>query len=327
MAGEDGVAAEAASSDDHILGAVRPGDGGAEGDEHGADAGVDGFAVELGAGDLADGAVELFGVGEVDGFDGGDGLGGDGVGVELDVHGDAGEDAELGAGVVAVNVGGGVGLGVAGVLGVGEDGGVGGTALHAAEDEVAGAVDDAAEAGDLVAGDALENAGNDRNAAGDGCSVDELDVMLRGYFGEGGAAVGDELLVGGDDGLARGESAREPAFDGLEAAHELDDDVDVGGEDVGDGVGPDGGLRDELRGGGGAFALDAAIEDVGELDAGEVLRVENAGDGAADGAEAEEGDLDGSECGGGLLRRRSLSGGHAFVNPRDALGGTWWSGQ
>ena len=80
-------------------------------------------------GDLADGAVELLGVGEVDGLDGGDGLGGDGVGVELGVERDAREDAELGAGVEAVDIGGGVGLGVAELLRVGEDGGVVGAAL------------------------------------------------------------------------------------------------------------------------------------------------------------------------------------------------------
>ena len=140
--------------------------------------------IELRAGDLADGAVEFLRVGEVDGFDGGDGLGGDGVGVELGVHGDAREDAELGAGVEAVDVGGGVGLGVAQLLRVGEDGGVVGAGLHAAEDVVAGAVDDAAEARHLIAAEALQHAGDDGNSAGDGCAVDELDVVLRGEFGE-----------------------------------------------------------------------------------------------------------------------------------------------
>lgn len=144
VAGEDDVSAEAAADYYHILRAVGPGDGRGHGDQHGGDAGVDGGALKLRAGDLTDGAVELFGVGEVDGVDGGDGLGGDGVGIELGVHGDAGEDAELGAGVVAIDVGGGVGLSVAELLGVGEDGGVGGTGLHAGEDVVAGAVDDAA---------------------------------------------------------------------------------------------------------------------------------------------------------------------------------------
>ena len=79
---------------------------------------------KLRAGDLADGAAELLGVGEVDGLDGGDGLRRDGVGIELGVHGDAREDAELGARVEAVDIGGGVGLGVAQLLRVGEHGGV-----------------------------------------------------------------------------------------------------------------------------------------------------------------------------------------------------------
>ena len=35
VAGEDDVAAEAAGGDDHVLGAVRPGDGRLERDQHG----------------------------------------------------------------------------------------------------------------------------------------------------------------------------------------------------------------------------------------------------------------------------------------------------
>ena len=141
------------------------------------------------------------------------------------MHGDAGEDAELGAGVEAVDVGGGIGFGVTELLGVGEDGGVVGASLHAGEDVVAGAVDDAAEAGDLVAAEALKHAGDDGDSAGDGCSVDELDVVLGGEFGEAGAAIGDELLVGCDDGFAGGDGLAEPRFGWVEAAHQLDDDI------------------------------------------------------------------------------------------------------
>jgi len=158
----------------------------------------------LGAGDLADGAAELFGVGEVDGGDVGDGLRGDVVGVDFGAEGDAGEDAELGAGVEAVDVGGGVGFGVTEGLGFFEDFGVVGSGFHGAEDEVAGAVDDAADAGDLISAEALRHAGDDGDAAGDGCSVEELDAFGGGEFEEAGAAVGDELLVGGGDVLAGG---------------------------------------------------------------------------------------------------------------------------
>ena len=105
VAGEDDVAAEGTVGDDHVERTVRPGDGRGEWDEHGGDAGVDDFSVELCAGDLADGAVELFGVCEVNGRDGADGLRADEVGVEFYIERDAGEDAELGAGVVAVDIG------------------------------------------------------------------------------------------------------------------------------------------------------------------------------------------------------------------------------
>ena len=96
-----------------------------------------------------------------------------------------------------------------------------------------------------VAAETLQDAGDDGNSAGDGCSVDKLHVVLRGEFGEAGAAIGDELLVRRDDGLARGERLAEPALGGVEAAHQFDDDVDVGVEDVVDVLGPDrrGGTR------------------------------------------------------------------------------------
>ena len=149
VTGEDDVAAELAADDDHVLRAMRPGDGRGERHQHGRYAGVNGRAVDLRTRDLADGAAQLLRVGEVDGVDSGDGLGGDSVGIELGVESDAREDAEFGAGVVAVDVGGRIGLGVAELLRVGEDGGVVSAGLHAAEDVVAGAVDDAAEAGDL----------------------------------------------------------------------------------------------------------------------------------------------------------------------------------
>ena len=43
-----------------------------------------------------------------------------------------------------------------------------------------------------------------------------------------GADVGEQLLVGGDDGLAVGERGEHELARGLDAADDLDDDVDVG---------------------------------------------------------------------------------------------------
>ena len=225
-------------------------------------------------------------------FDGGDGLGGDLVGIELGLEGDAGEDAELGAGVEAVDVGAWVGFGIAEGLRVGEDVGVVGSGFHAAEHVVACAVEDAADAGDVVGGLAVEEAGDDGDAAGYGCSVDELDGVSFGEAQEACAAIGDELLVGRDDGFARGDGGADPGFGGLEAAHELNDDVDFGGEDIVDVPGPDGVGGDVLCGGRSALALDVAVVDVGQFEAGVLPCREHAGDGAAYGSEAEDGYLD-----------------------------------
>jgi hypothetical protein len=302
VAGEDDVATELAAGDDHVLGAVGPGDGRGFGDEHGADAGEDlrrsvggiRFGFDLGAGDLADGAAEFFGVGVVERGDVRDGLGGDVVGVELGVEGEAGEDAELGAGVKAVDVGGGIGFCVAEGLGCLQDFGVVGSGFHGGEDEVAGAVDDAGDAGDAVAAETLGHAGDDGDATGDGCAVEELHVVLCGEGEESGAAIGDELLVSGDDVFAGSEGRAQPAFDGVEAAHELDDEVDVGGEEnVFDAVGPDGVGEDEAGAFVGALAGDVAIEDVGDAEAGVGGGCEDFGEGGADGAEAEEADAEG----------------------------------
>ena len=129
------------------------------------------------------------------------------LGVELEVQRAAGEDAELGARVEAVDVGGGVGLGVAGGLGLGEGLGEAGAGLHVREDEVAGAVDDAGDARDAIALQALQDGGNDGDATGDGRVEEQLRAVLASEFGERGAAIGDELLVRGNDGDASGERA------------------------------------------------------------------------------------------------------------------------
>ncbi len=101
----------------------------------------------------------------------------------------------------------------------------------------------------MVATEALEHPGNDGDATGYGCVMDEVDVVLGGKPGEACSAIGDELFVGSDDGFAGGDGLAEPGLDGVEAAHKLDDDIDVGGEDGVDVLGPDGVFGDELCGG------------------------------------------------------------------------------
>ena len=98
-------------------------------------------------------------------------------------------------------------------------------------------------------------------------TMDELDVVLLGQAGERGSAVGDELLVGGDDGFLPEVRARriQPSI-GVETADEFDDDVHVGAEDLVDRFGPDDIPGDGFGGVGGALAFDVAVVDVGELD-------------------------------------------------------------
>ena len=54
--------------------------------------------------------------------------------------------------------------------------------------------------------------------------------MLAGEGGELRTVLGDQLLVGRDDGFSRGQGARDPVVRGVDAADQLDDDVGVGGE-------------------------------------------------------------------------------------------------
>ena len=79
----------------------------------------------------------------------------------------AGQDGQLVGGVDAVDVEAGVGLGVAQLLGLGQHLGELAAALaHRGEDVVAGAVEDAGDAADAVAGQALAQRLDHRDAAG-----------------------------------------------------------------------------------------------------------------------------------------------------------------
>ena len=82
-------------------------------------------------------------------------------------EGDAGDDRRLGAGVVALDVGGRVAPRRSPGLGLGERVGVGGAVLgHAGEDVVGGAVDDAHHPADALAHQRLAQRADDRDAAG-----------------------------------------------------------------------------------------------------------------------------------------------------------------
>ena len=162
----------------------------------GADTSLDICTVDADLGDLADGAVELAGVMKVDEADGFDGLRWNLVGVKADLHGGAGKDAELGAGIVAVHVGGRVCFGIACGLRLLEHVVVILAGLHAAENEVAGAVEDAGDTANGIALQAVEHRWNDRDAAGNRGVVDERGIVLACKFDQGRTLVCNELLVG-----------------------------------------------------------------------------------------------------------------------------------
>ena len=149
-------------------------------------------------------------------------------------EGQAGQQGELVGGVEAADVEGGVGLGIALGLRLLQHVGEGAVLLlHLRQDVVAGAVEDAVDAPDLVAGQRLAQRLDDGDAAGHRRLEVEGDAVLLGQLGELGAVLGEQRLVGGDDVLAGRQRRLHRALGGpVLAADQLDEDVDrgVGGE-------------------------------------------------------------------------------------------------
>ena len=221
--------------------------------------------------------------------------------VELHRHaeGDRRHDRELVRGVDALDVEGRVGLGVAARLRLGEHlrerrapG------AHLGKNEVRRAVDDAGDPLDAVGGEAFAQRLDDRDAAGDRrLEADHHALRVRG--GEDlGAVVREQRLVGGDDVLAVGDRVEHELSRRLDAADQLADDVDVGmahdhGRVVGQvdaGDAPRGLARAVERPRG-----DPADDDRPAGAALDLLLVpaQHVPGAAADGAEAEQADVDG----------------------------------
>ena len=144
---------------------------------------------------------------------------------------------------------------------LGEHGRILGAFIHFAEDEVAGAVENAFHALDAIAGETLFEPGDYRNAAGNSSAIFDMSAFGRREALEIDAVIGNELLVGGNNALASFKSAAHPAAGRIEATGEFNDDVDVRGEH---GVGvfaPDNALGHP----GNTLAGHAAIVDMGEF--------------------------------------------------------------
>ena len=136
---------------------------------------------------------------------------------------------KFGSRVVAVDVGAGVGLRVAQLLRLLEDGRkVYAAPLDLGKDVVAGAVEDAEEGKDPVARDTFAQDGVDGNSSADACLHGEGDAGFPGLEPEIETGDRGEFLVCGDDGLAIADGGLDDFAGGRGAADQFGDDVDVG---------------------------------------------------------------------------------------------------
>ena len=296
---EHGLAHSVAHHVDGVHGAVDLGEHVVGRDQRGVYTDVDAGIGVAGDAQQLDGVAELAGLGDVLGADGTDALLVDVVGGHAGAKADGGEDGRLAGGIEAVDVGRRVGLGVALGLGVGKHVGVIGTlGVHARQDVVGGAVEDAGNGQDLVAHQVvLERADDGDTAAAAGFALD-LNAALTRLLGKRLDMTAEQGLVGGDDMLAVLKSGGENLGRGVLAADQLDDDVDGG---VGDDIVPvarkglalnTGGfcLLPGKRAGAGQLKVDAV--------GGQVLIVvalDQTGHAAADGSQTDQTDVHGAQ--------------------------------
>ena len=141
-----------------------------------------------------------------------------------------GQDRELMRRVETADVEGGIGFRVAELLRLAEALREGQTPrFHSGQDVVAGAVQDAIDALDGIAGQSLAQGFDDRNAARDRRLEGKRDALFLGERGEPHAVLGEQRLVGGDEGFARAESGfRRRKRGALLAPDQFDEKIDAG---------------------------------------------------------------------------------------------------
>jgi hypothetical protein len=116
-----------------------------------------------------------------------------------DAEREMGEDRQFLSGVGAIDVHRRVCLGEAlGLRELEHVGVVGAILFHAGEDEVAGAIQDAADRFDAIGGEALADGGHDRDAACHGRLEGDRPAQLPGQFEEFRSMLRQQRLVGGD---------------------------------------------------------------------------------------------------------------------------------
>ena len=156
--------------------------------------------------------AELVRKGYVGGTDAGDPFGVDVTGDDVGVEGDAGQDGGLGPGVETLDVSCRVGLGIAERLSLRKGHRVVTSLLaHRGEHVVRRPVHDPHHADDPLACERVVEKPDKGYSAGDRGLVEQVDSALLGRREQLGPESGEELLVGGDDGLAGRESREHQA--------------------------------------------------------------------------------------------------------------------
>ena len=197
---------------------------------HGVHPGADAAIHLAGDAQQLDAVTEFRGEGDIDRGDAADALDVHRVERHRPAEGERRQDGQLVRRVDAVDVEGGVGLGVAQLLGVGQDFGEFPAAFaHLRQDVVAGAVENAGDALDAVGGQAFADRLDHRDAAGDRGLEGERDVVFLGQGGQGGAVHREHRLVGGDHRPAGGERGfHQGAGGAVGAADQFQHHVHVG---------------------------------------------------------------------------------------------------
>ena len=136
------------------------------------------------------------------------------------------EHDELGSRIVSIDVRGGIGLRVPKPLRIGEDDIERFVGLeHPAEDVVARAIEDADDAGEIVARESFADPVNQRNAATNGRFESEQRMIVGGKTQQLRTMMREQHLVRGDDRCTLPQRARDDGVGRLDSAHHFDDDV------------------------------------------------------------------------------------------------------
>jgi hypothetical protein len=187
-----------------------------------------GRLVLLGDAQQLDDVAQPAGHGDVVGGDAADSLVVDVAGDDLHAEGDGRDDGRLGTCVEPFDIGRGIALGEPQGLRLGQRDAVVGTVFgHLGQDEVGGAVDDAHDAPDRLAAQALAQRADQWDATSDGGFEQQVDTGAVGCCVQLGADVRQQLLVGGDDRLAVRQRGRDQFSGRLDAADDLDDQIDA----------------------------------------------------------------------------------------------------